>query len=42
MKRSATKIPVPFPDVIKIYNQGMGDVDLVDQRVAAYLINRES
>ena len=42
MKRSAAKIPVHFPDVIKIYNQGMGEVNLADQRVAAYHLNRES
>ena len=38
MKGSATKIPVPCPDTIKMYNQGMGGVDLVDQRTPALFI----
>ena len=35
-KGSASKIQVPCPDVIKMYNQDMGDVDLIDQRTVAY------
>ena len=42
MKGAATKLPVPCPDVIKMYNQGMGGVDLVNQRTAAYHLNRKS
>ena len=42
MKRSATKISIPCPDVIKMFNQGMGGVDLVDQRTAAYHLDHES
>ena len=30
MKELATKIQVPCPNVIEMYNQGMGGVDLVD------------
>ena len=30
------------PDVIKMYNQGMGGVDLIDQRTAAYHLDRKS
>ena len=39
MKRSATKILVPCPDVIKMYNQGMGGIGLVDQRTSACISN---
>ena len=42
MKGSVTKVPVPYPDIIKIYNQGMSGVDLVDQRAAAYYVDRKS
>ena len=41
-KGYASKIQVPCPDVIKIYNQGMGGVDLIDQRTAAYHLDRKS
>ena len=41
-KGSASKIKVPCPDVIKMYNQGMGGVDLIDQRTAAYHLDRKS
>ena len=33
---------VPCTDVIKMYNQGMGGVDLIDQRTAAYHLDRIS
>lgn len=39
---SASKITVSCPDVIKMYNQGMGGVDLVDQRAAACHLDRKS
>ena len=42
MKGSATKLPVPCPDVIKMYNQGMGGIDLVDQRTVTYHVDRKS
>ena len=41
-KGSASKIEVPCPDVIKMYNQVMGGVDLIDQRTAAYHLDRKS
>ena len=41
-KGSATKIQVLCPDVIKMYNKGMGGVDLIDQRTAAYHLDRKS
>ena len=42
MKGSAAKIPAPSPDLIKMYNQGMGGVESVDQRTAAYYLDRKS
>ena len=41
-KGSASKIQVPCPDVIKMYNQVMGGVDLIYQRTAVYLLDRKS
>ena len=41
-KGSASKIQVPCPHFIKMYNQGMGGVDLIDQRTAAYHLDRKS
>ena len=41
-KGSASKIQVPCPDVIKMYNQGMGGVVLTDQTTAAYHLDRKS
>ena len=41
-KESASKIQVPFSDVIKMYKQGMGGVDLVNQRTAAYNVDHKS
>ena len=42
MKRSATNIPVPCSNFIKTYSQGMGDIDLVDQRTEACNFNLKS
>ena len=36
LKKSATKIQVPCPDVIKMHNKGMGVVELIAQGDAAY------
>ena len=36
-KGSASKTQVPCADVIKMYNQGMSCVDLIDQRTANHL-----
>ena len=41
-KGSESKIQVPCPDVIKMYSHGMGGVDLIDQRTAAYHLGRKS
>ena len=35
-KRLASKTQVPFPDVIKMYNKGMGGDGTIDQMTAAY------
>jgi len=42
MKGSATKTPVPCPYIIKLYNKGMGGVDLMDKKTAAYRLDRRS
>ena len=42
VKGSATKSTVPCPTVVKLYNNAMGGVDLMDQRNAAYRLDRES
>ena len=39
---SKTKSSVPCPKVVKLYNSGMGGVDLMDQRNAAYRLDRQS
>ena len=41
-KGSASKIQVPFPDLIKMYKKGMGCVDLIDQRAATCYLNQKS
>lgn len=41
-KGLASKILVPCPDVIQKYNQEFGGVDLVNQRTAAYNLDRKS
>ena len=41
-KGSKTKSSVPCPKVVKLYNSGMGGVDLVDLRTAAYRLDRKS
>ena len=39
-KGSINKSTVPCPKVVKLYNSGMGGVDLMDQRNAAYRLDR--
>ena len=41
-KGSKTKYLVLCHKVVKLYNSGMGGVDLMDQRTAAYRLNRKS
>ena len=41
-KEWGSKIQVPRPEVIKMYNKWMGWVDLIGQRAAAYHFDRKS
>ena len=41
-KGSKTKSLVPCPKVVKLYNSRMGGVDFMDQRTAAYRMDRRS
>ena len=41
-KASKTKSSVPCPKVVKLYNSGMGGVDLMDQRTVANCVDRKS
>ena len=41
-KGPVSKTQVPCPDAIELYNQGMLGVDLIDQRAAAYHLDRKS
>ena len=42
VKGQSAKIPVPCPEIIKDYNSGMGGVDLLDQKTAAYKLDHKS
>ena len=42
VKGQSTKIPVPCSEIIKDYNCGMGGVDLLDQKTAAYKLDSKS
>ena len=37
-----TKSSVPYPKVVKLYNNGMGGVALMDQRTAPYRLDQKS
>ena len=39
---AATKVNVLCPAMVKIYNHGMGRVDLMDQYTAAYRLDRRA
>ena len=41
-KGSKIQSLVPCPKVVKLYDSGMGGVDLMEQRTAAYSLDRES
>ena len=41
-KGSKTKSSVPCPKVVKLYNSGIGGVDVMDQRIATYHLDRKS
>ena len=41
-KGSKTRIAVSFSKIVKLYNSGMGGVDLMDQRTAAYRLDRKT
>ena len=41
-KGSATKTPASCPNIIKIYNESMGGVDVIHQKTAAYQLDRKS
>ena len=41
-KTSKTKSSVPCPKVVKLYNSSIGGIDLIDQRTAAYDLDRIS
>ena len=41
-KGSKTKSLIPCPKVVKLYNSDMGGVNLMDQRTAAYCLDRKS
>ena len=36
------RIEIPQPQVVKVYNMGMGGVDRLDQNLAAFMINHQS
>ena len=42
VKGQSAKIPVPCPEIMKDCNSGMGGVDLLDQKTAAYKLDCKS
>ena len=42
VKGQSAKIHVPCPEITKDYNSGIGGVDLLDQKAAAYKLDRKS
>ena len=42
LKGSATKVLIDCPNMVKLYNSGMGRVDLVEQKTASYNLDRKS
>ena len=41
-KSLATKTRISCPNIIKLYNNSMGGVDIVDQKTAAYRNDRKT
>ena len=41
-KGSVTKTPVSCPNIIKLYNNGIGGVDILDQKTATYRFDCKS
>ena len=41
-KGTATKTPVSCSNIMKMYSASMGGIDVMDQKTAAYRLNRES
>ena len=41
-KTSVTKSAIPCPTLVKLNNNGRGRFDLIDQRTAAYQLDRKS
>ena len=41
-KGSANKIPINCPNIVKLSNNGMDGVDIIDQKTAAYRLDRKS
>ena len=42
LKSSSSKIPVNFPNVVKLHNSKMGAVDFMDRLKSAYQLDRRS
>ena len=42
VKEQSAKIPVPCPEIIKDCNTGVGGVDLLDKKTAAYNLEHKS